>query len=137
MYDRQSKSYELVSVSQAAIGSLFLAGNNPSFSPAVSADGRFIVFLSSATDLIADPTLASNGFSNVYLRDRFTNTTTLESIGFNTNPAGDISLVAANGNSRDPAISADGEVISYSSNADNLVADDTNGAQDIFTSPIP
>jgi hypothetical protein len=38
----------------------------------------------------------------------------------------------AGGFSFDPAISADGRYVAFDSAATNLVADDTNGAQDIF-----
>jgi Tol biopolymer transport system component len=48
------------------------AANGPSDSPTVSADGRFIAYRSSATDLVAG---ATNGLPNVYVFDRQTSTT--------------------------------------------------------------
>jgi Tol biopolymer transport system component len=88
---------------------------------AVSADGRFVVFTSDATNLVAAD---GNGTTDVFLRDRLLGTTTRvsEPVG-----GGD-----ALGESRYPSISEDGRWIAFSSDAANLVADDTNAAQDVF-----
>lgn len=66
--------------------------------------------------------------TDVFLRDRTQNTTTL----INVNDAGnEISEYSAN-----PFISDDGNVISFTSFATDLVSGDTNGAEDIFVVDI-
>jgi TolB protein len=87
----------------------------------ISADGRFVAFSSSATNLTRrDDT---NGKYDVFVRDRRERTTRLMSIGLHGQPA--------NGDSSG-AISADGRTVVFSSEADNLVRHDTNGKSDVF-----
>jgi hypothetical protein len=81
-------------------------------------EGRFVAFTSSA----AAPG-ASNGYRQVYWRDRYDGTTYLVSA------VGD---VPGNDNSYAPAISADGMTVVFESSANNLVANDTNAVSDIF-----
>ena len=89
--------------------------------PAISGDGRWIVFRSAASNLVADDT---NGTSDVFLWDRDTGTTSRVSVATDG--------TQADGWSDLPAISADGRWVSYRSGASNLVADDTNAADDVF-----
>jgi Tol biopolymer transport system component len=103
----------------------FHNSDSGSGSVGVSMDGRYVAFtsgagLSGGTD--------TNGALDVYLRDRVGGTTTLVSDtadAMNTNIAGDHG-------STDPAISSDGSVVAFDSNATNLVAGDTNGRSDVF-----
>jgi Tol biopolymer transport system component len=95
-------------------------GNGHSYTPVLSADGRYLAFSSYATNLVAGDT---NGRKDVFLLDRQTGTMTLIS-----RPASGQS----NGNSDTPDISADGRYIAFVSFATNLVAGDTNGKADIF-----
>ncbi len=86
--------------------------NGPSFSPAITPDGRYVAFVSSATNLVPNDV---NGVADVFVRDRETGTTTLVSVG----PGG----VQADGESSDglpPSISADGRYVAFSSIASNL-----------------
>ena len=84
----------------------------------ISADGRYVVFDSQATDLVPNvPNI--NDYPNVYVRDLQTNTTILVS----RNAAGTDS---GNGPSDDPVISADGGTIAYDSLANNLDPNYTN-----------
>ncbi len=83
-------------------------------------DGRFVVFLSGATNLVPGP----NSPVDVYVLDRSDGTVTAESRA----PDGS----AANNGSFDPSISADGTRVTYSSLATNLVDGDTNGEEDVF-----
>ena len=110
---------ERVSVSSAEI-----EANGDSFAPhfdALSADGRFVVFESDATNLVpAD----GNALRDVFVRDRLLGTTTRVSEAWG---GGD-----ATGESRYPSISEDGRWIAFSSSAPDLVTDDTNGFQDVF-----
>jgi len=87
----------------------------------VSANGRYVVFESIATNLVSGDT---NGVSDIFLYDRVTKTT----VRANRGPAG----AQANGGSYNPSISADGRYVVYESDATNLVSGDTNTVRDIF-----
>ncbi len=100
--------------------------DGPSSSVAVSSDGLYVVFQSTATDLVAPPT---NGASQIFRRNTLTGTTVLVS----TDGGG----TQGNANSFEPAISADGNLVAFASNATNLIgAADTNGVSDIFVRDI-
>src|SRR6185295_18449305 len=73
VYDRDTGALTLVSRSA---GSPSLTADARSFRPLISADGRFIVFGSSATDLVAGQIDASNTY-DVFLHDRITGVTSL------------------------------------------------------------
>jgi uncharacterized delta-60 repeat protein len=91
------------------------AGNAQSIDPSISADGRFVVFASNATDLVPGFTDANGaGGTDVYLRDRQTGTTTL--VSHNS----DQFFTGGDGSSQNPVISADGNFIAYESDAGNL-----------------
>src|SRR5438105_3891813 len=64
-----------VATSGTATGAV--APNNDALAPSISLDGRFVVFESTATDLVSPAT--SSGRSNIYVRDLVGNTTTLVS----------------------------------------------------------
>ncbi len=114
--DLASASTSMVSVSSSGV-----PGDNYSTKPSISADGRYVAFESGATNLIAGDT---NGFSDVFVRDRVTNTTTRESLA----PGGG----QPNGGSYSVAISADGHYLTFESYATSLVTGDTNGFSDVF-----
>lgn len=97
------------------------ATTNYSSSPSISADGRFISFISSASDLVAGD---SNGNADVFVKDLQTGTITMVT----TNSSG----VQGNGYAIFHSISGDGRYVAYSSNSSNLVAGDTNGKEDVF-----
>ena len=91
----------------------------------VSSGGRYVTFLSRATNLVLGP--LSPSVTRVYLRDMCTGvptgctpTTTLVA------DAGDDTFIDT------PSISSDGRYIAFSSTASDLVPGDTNGAQDVF-----
>ena len=110
-----------VRVSVAANGS---QANDSSFigsTAAVSADGRYVVFTSSATNLVADDT---NGVSDAFVRDTVNGTTERASVS----SAG----AEADGETLSASISADGRYVAFSSRAGNLVAGDTNDWSDVF-----
>jgi hypothetical protein len=90
--------------------------------PEISANGRYIAFRASATNLISND---SNGvIADIFVYD--TQTKTFELI------SKDSKGVQGNDLSYFPAISADGNVIAFSSAASNLVAKDTNNSADVF-----
>jgi Tol biopolymer transport system component len=87
----------------------------------LSANGRYLAFWSTASNLVANDT---NGVADVFVRDRVLQTTTRISV--------DSAGVEANGASSDPAVSANGRYVVFTSAASNLVANDTNGKTDVF-----
>jgi Tol biopolymer transport system component len=114
--DRLAGTMERVSVNAAGE-----PGNDDSYRPAVSADGRFIAFSSRATNLVPDDT---NSAEDIFLRDRSLESTVRVSVGQQG--------AQADGHSTEPAISADGRFVAFRSQASNLVAGDTNGVADVF-----
>ena len=106
---------------RASLSSAGAEANGYCNKPSISGDGRFVVFLSSATTLVAGDT---NGYRDAFVRDLQTNQTSLVSVSS--------SGVQANANIYNPQITEDGNFIVYETSASNLVADDTNGATDIF-----
>lgn len=118
--DRQTGTTELISVSTGGE-----QGNSSSgvFGLAISADGRYVAFQSTARNLIADD---KNEFSAVFVRDRSSDTTELVSR----------SIGGGQGNAASGyygvSISADGRFVAFDSSASNLVRGDTNGRRDVF-----
>lgn len=96
--------------------------NAGSAGASLSDDGRYIVFASSATNLVVGDT---NSETDIFVRDRQLGTTQR----VNLRNGG---VEATGGFSFDASISGDGEFIQFSSAASNLVANDTNGQADIF-----
>ena len=99
------------------------SGGAGSYAPVFSADGRFLVFISSANNLVTNDDNAR--WLDVFVRDLTDNTTTLVSV----NSSG---LGGGNGNSYNPTISSNGQFIAFESAASNLAGNDANGASDIF-----
>jgi flagellin-like hook-associated protein FlgL len=97
------------------------AGNNNSSNPSISADGRYITFESTASNLVVGDT---NNRSDIFLHDTQTGITTRVSV--------DSGGSEANHDSYTPSISADGRYITFESAASNLVVGDTNNRRDIF-----
>lgn len=116
VYERSSGAITRVSVSSSAA-----QANAASHSPSISADGRYVVFVSDATNLVSADT---NSKSDVFLHDRNTATTTRISVS--------TALLQADGDSNAPFINLDGTHVAYVSDATNLVSADTNSAKDIF-----
>lgn len=121
-FDKTSGAVTLASHSAAAPAA---AGDDSSGSAALSADGRFVAFASSAHDLVAGQAAAAAPY-NVYLFDRTTATTTLVS------HAPGSPLVGAGADLAE--LSADGAYVYFVSTGAGLVAgvEDANGAEDLF-----
>jgi Tol biopolymer transport system component len=92
-----------------------------SWIPAVSADGRYVAFQCWGTGLVPND---ANGVQDIFVRDRLTGQTTIESVDSNG--------VQANDASHWPAITPDGRFLAFMSYASNLVPGDTNGVPDEF-----
>ena len=149
------------------------SGNSASDESAISSNGRYVVFKSSATDLV--PGFATNDNYQVYERDLHTGSTVPVSIaspgvgsgGWSPAVSADGRYVAfvlrlpgggqygdvyvrdmkagatklaseavgggaPDGESLEPSISGDGRFVAFTSLADDLVANDTNGVSDVF-----
>ncbi|HZR18651.1 MAG TPA: hypothetical protein VFE51_15265 [Verrucomicrobiae bacterium] len=115
--DRLSKTTVLVSVNLQGNG----PGNGDSTPSAISADGRFALLESSASNLVPDDT---NSAPDVFLRDLATSKTILVSVNTNGN--------AANGASRSAVMTPDGRYVAFVSEASDIAPRDTNGIADIF-----
>jgi hypothetical protein len=115
---RDLQSGTLVQASRSSGGEL---ANSECYYPAVSNDGRFVVFKSSATNLVSDDT---NEVEDTFLRDLAAGTTARVDLAHDG--------AEANAGGSDPAISADGRYVAFSSVSTNLVPGDTNATGDIF-----
>jgi Tol biopolymer transport system component len=116
VHDRATGITERVSTSSSGV-----QGNNHAYESRVSADGRFVAFLSAATNLIDGTTVPTGG---IFVRDRLNGTTELASVDSAGNPG--------TGYSQLGGISADGSVVAFTSGSPNLVANDTNLCSDAF-----
>ncbi|HVM97957.1 MAG TPA: hypothetical protein VMT89_16300 [Candidatus Acidoferrales bacterium] len=114
--DRQNATTELISVTVDGA-----PANGECFDARLSADGRYVVFESYASNLVTDDT---NGTADVFVRDRLAGIT--ERVSVDTTGAGGSDL------SDGSAISASGRCVAFQSNASNLVAGDTNTQTDVF-----
>ena len=112
---------ELVSATPAGVSS-----GLESSGAAISADGRYVAFISSATTLVPGITGYAPDQTNVFVRDRATGQTTLVSHKRNA------PTVAGSSASWWPKISADGRYVAFVSSSDDLVLGDDEGVQDIF-----
>lgn len=111
----------LGTTSVISVSSTGSAANSHSNWPSVSDDGRYVVYASSASNLVADD---GNNARDIFLYDGDTANTTRVSVDGNG--------IEGNADSTVPLISADGRYIAFSSVASNLVTGDNNGYQDIF-----
>ena len=116
--DRTAGTTERISVGAAGVQANGLSRLGAS---TISADGRYVVFSSQATNLVAGDT---NGFEDVFVRDRVAGTTERVSVATGG--------VQATQFSTGGSITPDGRFVIFSSDATNLVASDTNGVKDIF-----
>jgi Tol biopolymer transport system component len=88
------------------------------FAPSLSSDGRFVAFDSDAVNLVEDDT---NGTWDVFVRDRqegWTQRVSVDNASFTRNGV----PLGGNDWSRDPAISANGRLVAFTSNAGNFLS---------------
>jgi Tol biopolymer transport system component len=116
-----------VQVSVDSTGAEGIGGDSSSCS--ISGDGRYVAFVSDATNLVGVGN-DNNGSTDVFVHDLQTGATTRVSV--------DLAGVEGNGNSNSPSISADGSSVTFESDADNLVGvgNDNNLAPDIFVDDL-
>lgn len=116
VYDRTTAQTTRVSV--ASDGS---EANGGSDLASLSQDGRYVVFNSYASNLVADD---NNGQLDIFVHDRSTGQTTRVSVASDG--------TEADGGTEFATISRDGRYVAFDSFASNLVPNDTNGANDTF-----
>lgn len=104
IYDRQTQQTRRVSADTAGN-----AGNNHSFNASISDNGRYVVYDSSANNLVANDT---NGVSDIFVYDLETGTNQRLSVDSRGNQG--------NGHSYQPSISADGQWVTFLSKSTNL-----------------
>ncbi|MGQ0551685.1 MAG: TolB family protein [Planctomycetota bacterium] len=116
VHDRVTAETRRVSVDSAGV-----QNSGTSYGAAISSDGRYIAFRSSAADLVPGDT---NGTWDIFVHDTLTGAMECVSVS----SAGQLGDRASDA----PALSADGRWIAYHSSATNLVAGDTNNVPDVF-----
>lgn len=117
--DRVSGTTETVLRSSAGV-----QGGSPGASfnaPAITPDGRYVAFAAGSGDLVPGDT---NGNTDIFVRDRTTGTTERVSV---SSSGGE-----GNASSFSPSISDDGRLVTFDSNASDLVTGDGNGVSDVF-----
>jgi hypothetical protein len=119
--DVSNGTNELISAHHSALPSASANNSSVVYAHGMSADGQRIAFSSEADNLIDNDT---NGFRDVFVRDLLIGTNILVSADTNSLPGDDLSF--------EPALSANGRYVAFTSSADNLVANDTNRSSDVF-----
>jgi Tol biopolymer transport system component len=120
VYDRGRRTLSRVSV--ASDGT---QANSSSSHPVISANGRYVVFDSTAINLVSGDT---NSATDVFRHDRVTGETVRVSVASDGGQASGTSSMAT--------ISDDGDLIAFTSSAFNLVPNDANGASDVFVREV-
>jgi Tol biopolymer transport system component len=118
VYARDLRDGSETLVSGSVSGAL---ANGSSTTPLMSGDGRFVIFQSKAGDLIANDT---NGFTDIFVRDRLLGVTML--VSANAQGRG------ANGPSTAPVLASDGRTVAFQSFANDLAPGDYNDKRDVF-----
>jgi Tol biopolymer transport system component len=108
-------------IQNVSVSSGWWQSNDASVHPSISANGRYIAFESSASNLVSGDT---NNAEDIFVRDTFRGTTIRASV----------SSTGADGNGKNssPSISADGRYVAFYSDASDLAPGDTNGTDDVF-----
>lgn len=118
--DRQNGTIRLVSLDSEGGSS-----DGASYGASISQDGRYVSFLSNATELIEDDT---NGFGDIFVSDMTEGTMQRVSLAYDGSES--------NLHSENPDISGDGRYTAFMSRATNLVPSDTNRCTDSFVAPV-
>jgi Tol biopolymer transport system component len=107
---------------RVSVNSLGDEANGHSTRATISADGRYVAFSSTATNLVPDDT---NAAADIFVHDLVQHTTVRVSV--------DSDGLQSNGNSIDPVLSADGAIIAFTSGASNLDPRDGNATWDVYS----
>src|SRR6185295_1330042 len=106
---------------RASVSSSGAPANVDCLSPSVSDDGRYVAFMTYASNLVAGDT---NVAEDVFVRDRISGTTTRASLSSTGQKLAHGSFY--------PDLSGDGTRVVFESDDDQVVAGDTNSANDVF-----
>ncbi len=117
LYDHQTRSFTLVSKNPNSGA----GGNNASGQTRISPDGKYVIFKSDASNLVDGDT---NNEADAFLYEVATGQIRRVSV---TQAGGQ-----TNGLSRELSICNDGRIITFSTDADNVIPNDTNNTRDIF-----
>ena len=115
-----SVSAAFTQISRVSLATGGVEGNGPSVMSAISGDGNFVTFSSTADNLVAGDT---NVAEDIFVHDRGAMSTERVSVG---------AMGEGNGRSHNSVLSHDGRYVAFSSLSTNLVANDLNGFQDVF-----
>jgi len=118
VYFRDLLTGEVTLISRSLEGE---AGNGESYGISISQDGRYVTFVSDASDLVLDDT---NEASDVFVHDLLTGDIRRLSVDSNG--------LQGDGDSYSASISADGYYLTFESEASNLSEGDDNYANDVF-----
>jgi Tol biopolymer transport system component len=124
-YDIFVKDLASGAIQRVSTGAAGAQADGGSFGARFSADGRFVAFQSQATNLVVGDT---NGVVDIFVKDLVSGAIQRVSTG-STGAQG-------NGNCSNASLSADGRYVAFTSDASNLVANDTNGAADVFVKDL-
>ena len=108
-------------ITRVSVASSGIQGNAESVEASISGDGRYVAFLSKATNLVAGD---SKGQYAIYVHDRRTGQTARASVASDG--------TQANAFSCQPAISADGRYTAFESDADNLTAGTSKKSRQVY-----
>ena len=120
VHDRWTSKSKLAALTYTGVGSA--SGTS---SGQLSGNGRYLAFSTSGTDVVPGDT---NGKSDIFVRELVLGTT----VRANVSSSG----AQANNNCFDPAISADGRYVGFTTLATNLVSPPTNGAGHVFVKDL-
>ncbi len=115
--DAQTQQIWLVSTSLGGAG----PANGPSFEPSVSADGRYVLFTSYASDIVANDT---NNNPDMFVWDKTTQENIRVSVAWDGGEG--------NGSADGGDLSGDGVWVVFTSDSENLIPGDSNGKIDIY-----
>jgi Tol biopolymer transport system component len=115
-------------VSRVSVNSAGVEANGSSTNPSLSADGRYVVFDSSANNLVPGD---ANDLADIFRHDRMTG----ETIRVNLTNSG-AAVTGTETASPYPTVSGDGNLVSFSSSVATLVSGDTNGIIDQFVRDV-
>jgi Tol biopolymer transport system component len=121
LHDRTNGTTTLISRASGADG---VGADADATNPAISPAGRYVAFQSTATNLSPDDAHSGRDYSDIFVRDTMTNTTTVASRAADGAPA--------DGDSWNPSISAYGTYVAFDSVAPNLSTEDDDQFRNVY-----